>query len=164
MHQETRQSETSRSATSVHPDSAAQQSSPGAGAVDVSALSPDESGYWHPRSEAEIQALVRHARARGLQVRVRGAAHSVPAAIHTDARLRAGAGLAPRADQALEMVLDLHAAVVFDDARRRVTVQAGCRFGADPHDRTGRASLAAGLCAQLEARGWALPNLAGVTT
>ena len=61
------------------------------------------------------------------------------------------------------MVLDLYAAVIFDDARRRVTVQAGCRFGADPHDRTGRASLAAGLCAQLEARGWALPNLAGVT-
>lgn len=123
----------------------------------------DAGGYWHPRSEAEIQALVQHARAQGLQVRVRGAAHSVPAAIHSDARLRAGAGAAPAADQALEMVLDLYGGVTFDDARRQVTVQAGCRFGADPHDPTGRASLEAGLCAQLEARGWALPNLAGVT-
>ena len=113
----------------------------------LGALAPDDRGYWHPRSEADIQVLVRHARARGLQVRVRGAAHSVPAAIHSDARLKSGAGSVLRADQALEMLLDLYAAVTFDDARRQVTVQAGCRFGADPHDPTGRASLAAGLLA-----------------
>lgn len=44
--------------------------------------------FARPTTEAEVAELVRDSRARGLQVRVRGAAHSVPYAIHTDARLR----------------------------------------------------------------------------
>lgn len=119
-------------------------------------LARDARGYVHPTSEADLCALVRHARAYGMAVRVRGSGHSVPGAIHADSRIDTGR-------PAIEVVLDRYAKVSFDDERRQVTVQAGCRFGHDPHDPTGRASLEAGLCFQLERRGWALPNLGGVT-
>jgi FAD/FMN-containing dehydrogenase len=104
-----------------------------------------------------VSELVRWARRRGLPVRVLGAGHSIPPAIETTARreARPGAGV--------DLVLDRCAGVTFDDERRRATVEAGCRFGADPRDRSGRATAEAGLCWQLERRGWALPNLAGLS-
>ena len=117
---------------------------------------PDADGFYHPIDEDQVAALVRMARQRGLQVRVRGSAHSEAAAIFSDARLR-GAG------EAVDLVLDLLDGVHFDAPRLQVSVAAGCRFGHDPRDRSGRATEARGLCAQLEARGWALPVLAGVS-
>ncbi len=113
-------------------------------------------GYYHPRSEPELQSLVRLARARGASLRVRGSLHSIPGAIHTDGRL-AGTG------RDIDVSLDRYTCVTFDDARRRVTVQAGCRLGDDPGDPTGLATFQASLVAQLDARGWALPDLGGVT-
>jgi FAD/FMN-containing dehydrogenase len=80
----------------------------------------------------------------------------VPGAIHSDARLGGTKG-------AIEILLDRYTGVTFDEARREVTVQAGCRFGADSCDPTGRATEDAGLCAQLDRRGWALPNMGGVS-
>lgn len=118
----------------------------------------DPHGLYHPADEREIRTLVAFARARALTVRVRGAGHSVPAAIHTDARLRGER----HGDSAIEMVLDRMTAVEFHDARREVTVGAGCRLGRDPRDPEGRTPGTEGLCAQLERRGWALPNLGGV--
>lgn len=118
----------------------------------------DPLGFYHPSHEDEVVALIRSARARGLTVRVRGAGHSVPAAIHADARLdgeRDGRS-------AVELLLDELTTTRFDDARRHVTVGAGCRLGRDPRDPQGRSVGTEGLCAQLERRGWALPNLGGV--
>ncbi len=43
-----------------------------------------------------------------------------------------------------------------------VKVQAGCRLNVDPEDPTGQSKEANGLCAQLQARGWALPDLGGI--
>ncbi len=120
-------------------------------------LKADARGYVHPRSEDELVAIVRYARSHGMTVRVCGAAHSVPAAIHTDRRLGSGDR------EAIEIMLDAYAGVTFDDAKRRVTVAGGCRFGFDPHDPTGRSTVESGLCHQLSQRGWALPNLPGVT-
>jgi FAD/FMN-containing dehydrogenase len=120
-------------------------------------LGPDRHGLHRPASEDEIRELVRSARARGMQVRVRGTGHSVDEAIFTSART------AGRPAEAVDMVLDRYTRIEFDDARRQVTVQAGCRLGADPRDRSGRATVRAGLCWQLEQRGWALPITAGVT-
>ena len=60
-------------------------------------------------------------------------------------------------------MLDRYGKIAFDEARRRVTVEAGCHLGADPRDPTGKATWERSLLAALEARGWALPDLGGVT-
>ena len=44
----------------------------------------DEAQFEHPTSEAELIALIHAARANGAQLRVRGSAHSVAAAVYTD--------------------------------------------------------------------------------
>lgn len=129
------------------------------GLVGAPGFPADSRGYVHPKTEADIEAIVRHARAEGLAVRVRGAAHSVPGAIHSDTRL----GTAGDARRAIEIVLDRYRAIRFDDATMQVTVEAGCRFDADPGDPTGRATSDVGLCRALDERGWALPNMPGVS-
>jgi D-arabinono-1,4-lactone oxidase/FAD binding domain-containing protein len=111
----------------------------------------EDARYLHPASERELIGLVKRARADGLKLRVRGAEHSVHAAIYADA----SAG-------DLHVQLDrYHRILAWDPARRRVTVQAGCHLGVDPHDP--RSSRATSLLWQLERRGWALPDLGGIT-
>lgn len=109
-------------------------------------------GFHHARSEDELAAFVRFARRQGRQLRVRGSAHSVKGAIFVD----------PGQDH-LDVRLDQLAGVVFDDQRCQVTVQAGCHLGVDPRDPTRTSTWANSLLAQLDARGWALPDLGGVT-
>ena len=60
-------------------------------------------------------------------------------------------------------MLDRYIGVTFDDARMRVTVQAGCHLGHDPRDPTRTSTWDNSLLAQLENRGWALPDLGGVS-
>jgi D-arabinono-1,4-lactone oxidase len=115
-------------------------------------------GFFHPTSEEELALLVRAARRAGVKLRVRGAAHSVAAAIYTEDRV---AGR-PRARH-FDVMLDRYIGVTFDDARMRVTVQAGCHLGHDPRDPTLSSTWENSLIAQLEQRGWALPDLGGVT-
>lgn len=115
----------------------------------------DAFGFFHPRSEEEVVGLVRWARSERRTLRVRGAGHSVPAAIHGDERLT---GAVPRHD--VELKLDGLTDVRFDDAARTVTVGAGRRLGKDPQQRWPDHP---GLCELLDARGWALPNLGGIT-
>lgn len=51
-------------------------------------------GYYHPRSEEELQALVRKAIAASppLKIRVRGSVHSVAKSIYTDGYSGTGGG------------------------------------------------------------------------
>ena len=120
-------------------------------------LGPDRTGLYRPASEAEVCELVRWAARRGLRVRVAGSAHSVEDAVFTTAR-QAG-----RPSEGVDVSLDRFTGVRFDDQRRQVTAEGGVRLGADPRDRTGFATAEAGLCWQLEQRGWALPILPGIT-
>src|SRR3954453_5621521 len=120
-------------------------------------LAPDRHGLHRPASEDEIRELVRWARLRGQQVRVRGTGHSVDEGIFTSARLAGQRG------DGIDMVLARYAGIEFDDEHMQVTVQAGCRLGADPRDTSGRATVQAGLCWQLGQRGWAVPITAGVS-
>ncbi len=113
-------------------------------------------GFFHPDSEDELAALVRYARREGRQLRVRGSGHSVGAAIYTD---DAGA----RERRHVDVMLDRYVGVVFDIAQQRVTVDAGCHLGLDPRDPTRTSTWDNSLTAQLDARGWALPDLGGVT-
>jgi D-arabinono-1,4-lactone oxidase len=115
-------------------------------------------GFFHPTSETELAQLVRAARSAGAKLRVRGSAHSVAGAIYTD---DGQPGRRPRRD--FDVMLDRYIGVTFDDARRRVTVQAGCHLGHDPRDPTRTSTWENSLLSQLERRGWALPDLGGVS-
>lgn len=117
-------------------------------------MAPAADGYFHPTTESELQALVRHAAATGRRVRVRGAAHSIHAAIFAQAE---------PTREVLDLMLDRYGALRFDDERRQVTAQAGVHLGVDPRDPTGRSSLENALCPALAARGWALPDLGGIS-
>ncbi|MFT4627915.1 MAG: FAD/FMN-containing dehydrogenase [Myxococcota bacterium] len=117
-------------------------------------MRPDSQGFFHPAGMDEVIALVQRARREGRQLRVAGSAHSVAGAIRTDVRAGQAGGL--------ELRLDRLRDVRFDDASMRVTVGAGCNLGRDPRDGTGRSRADNSLCAQLDAHGWALPNLGGI--
>lgn len=116
-------------------------------------------GFFHPASEEGLVALVRQCRREGRKLRVRGSAHSVSGAIYSDN--------APRGrrknGQDFDVMLDRYAGISFDDDRCQVTVQAGCHLGFDPRDPTGTSRWENSLLAQLERRGWALPDLGGVS-
>ncbi len=115
-------------------------------------------GFFHPTSEEELVMLVQAARLSAAKLRVRGAAHSVARAIYTDE----GPGARPIRRQ-FDVMLDRYIGVTFDDARMRVTVQAGCHLGHDPRDPTRTSTWDNSLLAQLESHGWALPDLGGVS-
>jgi D-arabinono-1,4-lactone oxidase len=107
--------------------------------------------FVHPQTEEELIQLVKRARALGVQLRTRGATHCVPQAIYTD-----------EGGQHINVQLDRYTRILaWDEAAMRVTVQAGCHLGVDSNDplSTGDNSL----LHQLEARGWALPDLGGIT-
>lgn len=129
--------------------------SPVNGATPGTRMGPDR--YYHPRDESELRALILHARRTGRLVRARGAAHSVHAAIFTDAY----AGSDPDPD-GINIMLDGLRAIQFDDAALRVTVQAGCNLGRDPGDPTGTSTLENSLFHRLHRRGWALPDTGGI--
>jgi FAD/FMN-containing dehydrogenase len=115
---------------------------------------PDALGYLHPASEADVARLLATST---LPVRVRGAAHSVPGAIHSDAWLRGDKR------GAVELVLEHLRTVELDPVTFEVTVGAGVRFGYDPLDVHARDPEEDGLLPFLERHGRALVNLGGIT-
>lgn len=114
---------------------------------------PDSLGYFHPADTAQVISVVRAAKSRGLTVRVRGAGHSIPAAVVTDGWLRG--------DHVggVDLVLDRLRDVAIDRQSMTVTLGAGVRFGVDPID----PHPTEGLCVMLDREGLALPNLGGVS-
>lgn len=110
--------------------------------------SPIAAGYYHPHSEEGVRDLISFARESGLKLRVKGAGHSEKAAYE------AGHGQ-------INVLLDKMRKIEFDDQLMRVTVGAGCHLGYDPEDPT--SSRENGLFAQLEKRGWAVPDMGGIT-
>lgn len=114
-------------------------------------------GFYHPASEAELARLIRSAAELELPVRIRGAAHSEPPAIYSTPRL------AGRSAGAMDIVLDRMATISLDVETKQARVQAGCHFGLDPRDPTGRSTEDNGLCPTLEAAGLALTTMGGVS-
>jgi len=90
-------------------------------------------GCYHPASEAELAAVVRHAHDTGTQLRVMGSTHSVWRAIVTD---QFNGPLTPPTE--FTVVLDRYVTVFaaeIDPAhpeRKLVEVQAGCHIGLSP--------------------------------
>ncbi len=111
--------------------------------------------YEHPETEEQIVALVKEARARRVQLRVRGSRHSVQEAIFTD-------GAAATETTHINVQLDRYTNIVeWDDEKNQVTVQSGCHLGRDPNNPLSTDKN--GLLVQMHERGWALPDLGGIT-
>ncbi|MDO8209575.1 D-arabinono-1,4-lactone oxidase [Conexibacter sp. CPCC 206217] len=129
---------------------------------------PEADGFHHPAGEQELVALVRRAYREGLQLRVRGAAHSVSHAIYSDP---AGAlpnrvgQQSPPAGPNLDVMLDRHAGWrVRDAARKLVEADAGIHLGLDPSDPAGAGALERSLLWQLATqKRWTLLDTGGVT-
>jgi D-arabinono-1,4-lactone oxidase len=129
---------------------------------------PAADGFYHPGSEEELVDLVRLANRRGLQLRVRGAAHSVSHAVYTDPQR-------PNPDRVtvqppppgpnVNVMLDRYRGWrVRDEERRLVEADAGIHLGPDPGDPTGAATLETSLLWQLATeKGWSLEETGGIT-
>ncbi|HEX3174465.1 MAG TPA: D-arabinono-1,4-lactone oxidase [Solirubrobacterales bacterium] len=129
---------------------------------------PAADGFHHPSSEQELVDLVKAAYREGLQLRVRGAAHSVCEAIYTDAagpRPNRVNVQTPPPGPNLNLMLDRYRGWrVRDEGRKLVEADAGIHLGADPSDPTGTATLETSLLWQLaKEKGWSLEDTGGIT-
>ncbi|MFN0015335.1 MAG: D-arabinono-1,4-lactone oxidase [Saprospiraceae bacterium] len=119
-------------------------------------IQPDANGLYHPENEDQITELIHFAIQNNLQVRVRGAAQSVPGAVFSD-------GYDPATpdpeSKNINILLDKMRATTFDDTAMQVTVGGGCNLGFDPFDPSETSTHANGLFAQLSQKGWAIPNV-----
>jgi FAD/FMN-containing dehydrogenase len=123
--------------------------------VTIAGLAPDRFGFYHPSDEGDVRNLILYAGQNGLQIRVRGSAHSVKSAIYTD-------GFQTGSNNNIDVMLDKLSAVTFDDANKRVTVEAGCHLGKDPFDPAGTSTWHNSLFYQIDQRGWAVPDTGGI--
>ena len=129
---------------------------------------PAADGFYHPSSEEELVELVRLANRRGLQLRVRGAAHSVSHAVYTDPPRpdpdRVTVQTPPRGPNVNVMLDRYRGWRVIDEENRLVEADAGIHLGPDPNDPTGGASLETSLLWQLDQeKGWSLEETGGIT-
>ncbi|MHA7819767.1 MAG: hypothetical protein ACX930_09000 [Erythrobacter sp.] len=131
-------------------------------------MTPGADGLYHPASEADVIALVEHARATGRQVRVRGATHSVAWSIYTDAVGGSPPNRtlerAPPAANEINIAFDrMRALDWIDEANGVIEAEPGINLGWDPQDPFGRSTLENSFLHQIFERGWAVSTLGGIT-
>ena len=125
-------------------------------------------GYYHPSTEAELVGLVKRAHDEGLQIRVRGATHSVARAIYTDAGSpdknvpNKVSHKKPPKGPHINIRLDLYRGFHWVDKDAGIVeVDAGIHLGVDPDDESTR--LEDGFLYRIFEEGWALSDLGGIT-
>jgi len=114
-----------------------------------------EDGFYHPSTQEELRALVRHAHDRGVKLRVTGSGHSVAAAILGEDR-----------QGEVQVMLDRYIGIDWveeHDDYAVVDVQAGCHLGRAPYDPTKSSTWANSLDFQLQQKGYALDDLGGIS-
>src|ERR1051325_10910824 len=132
-------------------------------------ISKAADGFYHPKSEDDIIALVKKAYAENLQIRCRGAAHSLAWAIYTDP----GAGFPevpnkvseqePPNGPNLNLMLDqMNHLTWIDESHGIVEAEAGIHLGWDFEDPTGVSTLNNSLLYQAFQKGWGLEDLGGI--
>ena len=127
-----------------------------------------EDGYYHPADEADVIALVQYAAANNLQIRVRGATHSVGWSIFTDPVNNVPENktleVAPPAGPNLNLAMDRMIALTWTDPDNGIVeVEAGCHLGPDPNDPFGTSTLENSFLYQTFQKGWAVNSLGGIT-
>jgi hypothetical protein len=113
-----------------------------------------------PATLMALQELIVEANRGGLLVRVQGAGHSAKQAIYADGEPRPPL---PRTSDTsvLNVSLEhLDQVVHVDSPRQRISVQAGMHLGQNPNVPS---SVENNLLLYITARGWALPDLGGIT-
>ncbi|HEY8784417.1 MAG TPA: D-arabinono-1,4-lactone oxidase [Mucilaginibacter sp.] len=129
-----------------------------------------EDGFYHPSNENEIIALVQKASAENLEIRCRGAAHSLARAIYTDP----GQGFrqlpnevseeAPPQGPNLNVMFDQYSRLVWvDESNGIIEAEAGIHLGYDPNDPTGTSTLENSLLYQAFKKGFTLSDLGGIS-
>jgi D-arabinono-1,4-lactone oxidase len=134
------------------------------------ALTKGDDGFYHPANEDQIIYLIKKASAEGLQIRCRGAAHSIAWAIYTDP----GKGNPPIANKVSEqqppsgpninIMLDRYTKLAWIDVEKGIVeVEAGIHLGVDPEDPAGTSTWQNSLLGQAFDKGWTLGDLGGIT-
>ncbi len=124
-------------------------------------------GFYHPASEADVIALVKHARANGLQIRGRGATHSVAWSIYTDpvdgSPPNRTLQQSPPSGE-LNLAFDQMRALDWtDEANGVIEAEPGINLGWDPQDPFGVSTRQNSLLHQIFEKGWAVNTLGGIT-
>lgn len=119
-------------------------------------------GIYHPRSEAEVQALVLQAAAAGAQIRVRGSGHSITPAILAAPVTAGPAPMNVMLDQLGFDPSHPNDKIRIDKENKTVTVKAGCHLGFDPYDIAGMSSWQNSLLYQLDQAGLGFADLGGI--
>lgn len=133
----------------------------------VTPIQPGADGLYHPNSEAEVIALIKLARAQGLQVRARGAAHSVAWSIYTDPQ--DGRPLNRTLEQTppeggINIAFDkMRALEWIDEKAGIIEAGPGINLGHDPEDPFGVSTRKNSLLHQIFEKGWAVPIVGGIT-
>lgn len=133
-------------------------------------IEPADDGFYYPSTEAEIIQLVKRAHDENLQLRVRGAAHSIAWAIYTDP----GEGEPPVPNKVsiqdppagpnINIMLDRYFGLEWvDEAAGVVEVEAGIHLGGDPYDPSPSGRRENSLLYQAFEKGWAFNDLGGIT-
>ena len=127
-------------------------------------------GFYHPETEEQIICLVKKAYEEGLQIRVRGATHSIAHAIYTDP----GSGQKPIPNKVshedppkgpnINLMLDKYINLVWEDEENGIVVtDSGIHLGVDPNDSSGSSTLENGLLYQAFKKGFGFNDLGGIT-
>jgi hypothetical protein len=115
----------------------------------------DGTNYYLPETIADVQQLIKIARQNKTQIRIAGARHSVPASIYPD-QVNSN-----KQDGIFVMLSNMNTVKIDRDAKT-VTVDAGCHLGYDPFDPTDTSTWGNSLFAQLDAAGFAVPDMGGI--
>lgn len=124
-------------------------------------------GFYHPSSESEVIALIQYARANALQVRGRGATHSVAWSIYTnpvDAYPPNRTLQQSPPPGEVNLAFDKMRGLEWVDIKGGV-IEAGpgINLGWDPQDPFGVSTLENSLLHQIFEQGWAVDTLGGIT-
>ncbi len=111
--------------------------------------------YWLPQNTAEVIDLVNEAITKDEIICMRGSAHSFPL-IGTLEKNASGKNYK-------YIMLSKMYNVAIDQTTGIVKVDAGCHLGLDPWDPTNISTLDNSLLYKLNLKGWAIPDLGGIT-
>jgi hypothetical protein len=131
-------------------------------------LVKDQYGLYHPNDEADVIALIKLAAQKNLQIRVRGASHSVAWSIYTDPvgglpENKVSVHHAPKSSD-LNLILSNIADLVWiDEAQGIIECGAGIHLGKDPYDADGPATVENSLLYQAWQKGWAVNITGGIS-
>ena len=127
-------------------------------------------GFYHPETEEQIICLVKKAYEEGLQIRVRGATHSIAHAIYTDPGADKKAipnkvsYSEPPEGPNINIMLDKYINLIWEDEENGiVVVDSGIHLGLDPDDSSGTSTLENGLLYQAFKKGFGFNDLGGIT-